>query len=167
MKRSESGYKLLLSYDVSVENMQEYYHFVLARYVPVMQALGLEMRDAWQTAYGSFPNRLIGFVTRDSAPMEHLLDNETWAALNEELSRHVSDIDYKVVRYREGFQCGDWRLENWRLEIGELEIDFCHELHEFYELGDGGALKHQLQTKKYLRPSASPAPGHPASGHLR
>src|SRR5690606_39996425 len=104
MKRSESGYKLLLSYDVSVENMQEYYHFVLGRYVPVMQALGLEMSDAWHTAYGSFPNRLIGFVTPDSATMEHLLANETWAALNEELSPIGSDFDYKVVRYREGFQ---------------------------------------------------------------
>jgi hypothetical protein len=104
MKESESGYKLLLSYDVSAEHMQEYYRFVLGRYVPVMQALGLEMSDAWHTAYGSFPNRLIGFVARDSATMEQLLANETWTALNEELARFVSDFDYKVVRYREGFQ---------------------------------------------------------------
>ena len=104
MKESTSGYKLLLSYDVSPEHMQEYYRFVLGRYVPVMQAMGLEMSDAWHTAYGNFPNRLIGFVAREKKTLEEILDNESWAALNEELQQFVSDFNYKVIPYREGFQ---------------------------------------------------------------
>lgn len=104
MKESTSGYKLLLSYDVSPEHMQEYYRFVLGRYVPVMQAMGLEMSDAWHTAYGNFPNRLIGFVAREKKTLEEVLDNESWAALNEELQQFVSDFNYKVIPYREGFQ---------------------------------------------------------------
>lgn len=104
MKDSESGYKLLLSYDVSAEQLQEYYRFVLGRYVPIMQAMGLEMSDAWHTAYGNFPNRLIGFVARDKETLQGILDNESWLSLNEELQQFVSDFNYKVVRYREGFQ---------------------------------------------------------------
>lgn len=104
MKESESGYKLLLSYDVGADQLQEYYRFVLGRYVPIMQAMGLEMSDAWHTAYGDFPNRLIGFVARDKETLQSILGNESWLSLNEELQQFVSDFDYKVVRYREGFQ---------------------------------------------------------------
>lgn len=104
MKESETGYKLLLSYEVSGEQLQEYYRFVLGRYVPIMQAMGLEMSDAWHTAYGSFPNRLIGFVARDKETLQAILGNESWLSLNEELRQFVTDFNYKVVPYREGFQ---------------------------------------------------------------
>ncbi|MDX1663481.1 MAG: hypothetical protein R3272_06785 [Candidatus Promineifilaceae bacterium] len=98
------GYKLLLSYDVSPEHMQEYYRFMLGRYVPVMQAMGLEMSDAWHTAYGSFPDRLIGFVTRDEETLQEVLSSDTWLSLNEELRQFVTDFQYKIIPYQEGFQ---------------------------------------------------------------
>lgn len=104
MKESASGYKLLLTYDVSAESLQEYYRFVLGRYVPVMQAMGLEMSDAWHTAYGELPNRLIGFVARDRETLERILDNDSWLALNEELQQFVASFEYKVVAYKERFQ---------------------------------------------------------------
>lgn len=104
MKDSASGYKLLLTYDVGAEQLQEYYRFVLGRYVPIMQAMGLEMSDAWHTAYGDFPNRLIGFVARDKETLQAILDNESWLALNEELQQFVTDFNYKVIPYREEFQ---------------------------------------------------------------
>lgn len=104
MRKSSSGYKLLLTYDVSADHLQEYYRFILGRYVPVMQAMGLEMSDAWHTAYGDFPNRLIGFMARDSETLERILYNESWFALNEELQQFVTHFQYKVIPYREGFQ---------------------------------------------------------------
>ncbi len=91
-------------YDVSPELLQEYYRFVLGRYVPVMQAMGLEMSDAWHTAYGDFPNRLLGFVARDTDTLQTILENESWQALNEELQQFVTGFSYKVIPYREGFQ---------------------------------------------------------------
>ena len=99
-----NGYKLLLSYDVGTDRMQEYYRFMLGRYVPVMQAMGMEMSDAWHTAYGDFPNRLVGFVARDEDTLKNVIENDSWAALNQELQRFVSDFNYKVIPYREGFQ---------------------------------------------------------------
>lgn len=104
MAEVPAGYKLLLTYEVSQEHMQEYYRFMLGRYVPMVQALGLEMSDAWHTAYGDFPNRLVGFVSRDKQTILDILENETWQALNDELQRFVSEFQYKIVPYREGFQ---------------------------------------------------------------
>ncbi len=104
MTEDNGGYKLLLKYDVGRDQLQEYYSFVLGRYVPVMQAMGLEMSDAWHTAYGDFPNRLIGFVARDKETLQSLLKNESWLSLNDELQQYVTDFSYKVIAYREGFQ---------------------------------------------------------------
>jgi hypothetical protein len=104
MSDATNGFKLLLSYHVSESRMQEYYRFMLGRYVPAMQAMGLEMSDAWHTAYGDFPNRLIGFVARDETVLDSVLENDTWAALNEEMRQYVTEFRYKVIPYREGFQ---------------------------------------------------------------
>ena len=104
MAEVEEGLKLLISYNIDLDNAQEYYEFVLGRYVPVMQALGLEMSEAWHTAFGDYPNRLIGFVTRDDAVMRDVLSGETWEELNDELREYVTEFDYKVIPYKLGFQ---------------------------------------------------------------
>ena len=97
-------HKLILSYDVDPRQLQEYYQFVMGSYLPMMQKRGIEMTEAWTMAYGEGPNRQIGFVARDRDTMLDLLESETWASLNEQLNAFVSDFDYKVVPYREGFQ---------------------------------------------------------------
>jgi hypothetical protein len=98
------GYKLLLSYEVRPEVMQEYYQFVMGRYVPVVQSMGLQMSEAWHTAYGDAPNRLIGFVCEEQETVRELLVSENWAELNEQLEQFVTDLSYKVIPYRGGFQ---------------------------------------------------------------
>jgi hypothetical protein len=104
MDKETGGVKLLLTYNVKQEEVQEYYQFVLGRYIPAVQALGLEMSEAWHTAYGESPNRLVGFVARDKETMNNLLADESWGALNEQLQRFVTHFHYKVIPYREGFQ---------------------------------------------------------------
>lgn len=98
------GYKLLLSYEIKEELLQEYYQFVMGRYVPALQAMGLQMSDAWQTAYGDAPGRLIGFVCEEQATITAVLNSENWAALSEQLAGFVTDYSYKVVPFRGGFQ---------------------------------------------------------------
>lgn len=98
------AYKLLLTYEVSEEHMQEYYRFMLGRYVPMIQGLGLEMSDAWHTAYGDSPNRLVAFVARERADIDKVLASSAWQSLTEELERFVTGFEYKVIPYREGFQ---------------------------------------------------------------
>ena len=104
MNQTTDGLKLLLSYNIGHTDTRAYYEFVLGRYIPVLQALGLEMSEAWHTAYGPYPSRLIGFVSRDSESLRELMAGEEWEALNEELSDHVSELDFKVIRYKLGFQ---------------------------------------------------------------
>jgi hypothetical protein len=98
------AYKLLLSYEVNAEQMQDYYQFMLGRYVPMLQGLGLEMSEAWHTAYGEQPNRLVGFVARERTAIEKVLASSTWESLTEELVQFVTGFSYKVIPYREGFQ---------------------------------------------------------------
>lgn len=104
MNEEVPGYKLLLTYEVKSEIAQEYRQFLLGSYVPSMNNLGLQMSEAWHTAYGDAPNRLIGFVCRDRDTIYDLLDNQTWLELNERLQEFVTDFSYKVVPYRGIFQ---------------------------------------------------------------
>lgn len=98
------AYKLILTYHVNDELMQDYYRFMLGRYVPMIQGLGLEMTDAWHTAYGDQPNRLVAFVAREHATIDKVLASAAWESLTEELERYVTGFRYKVIPYHEGFQ---------------------------------------------------------------
>lgn len=98
------GVKLLLSYEVGAESLQEYHQFVMGRYIPLMQKMGLQVSEAWHTAYGDQPNRLIGFVCENEQTMNDLLEDEQWTALNQQLEELVTDFSYKVIPYRGGFQ---------------------------------------------------------------
>jgi hypothetical protein len=84
--------------------MQAYYEFVLGRYIPLMQSMGLEMSEAWHTEYGNYPIRLIGFVARDEETMMKILDDESWEDLNDQLAEYVTDFSYKVIPYTVGFR---------------------------------------------------------------
>jgi hypothetical protein len=98
------GIKLLLTYDVLQERQQEYYQFVMGRYVPALQALGFQMSEAWHTAYGDSPDRLIGFVCRDKETLQKLLDSDLWPTLNDELEEFVTGFSFKILPYKGGFQ---------------------------------------------------------------
>ncbi len=104
MDEPDIGFKVLLSYEVKQETLQEYYQFVMNRYIPAMQTLGFQMSEAWHTAYGDAPNRLIGFVCRDRQTVDNLVDSEVWEEINEQLQDFVINFDYKVIPYRSGFQ---------------------------------------------------------------
>ncbi len=104
MNEDYPGLKLLLSYEVRPEAIQDYRQFVLQRYIPEMQGMGFQISEAWHTAYGDAPNRLIGFVCRDRATLDDLLASETWFTLNEQMATYVTDFSYKVVPYRGIFQ---------------------------------------------------------------
>lgn len=104
MDENGEGAKLLLSYNMNTEDLKAYYQFVLGQYIPAMQVFGLEMSEAWHTAYGDYPNRLVGFVAKDKKIMDQVLLSDAWHKLNEQLLEHVSDFSYKVVRYELGFQ---------------------------------------------------------------
>lgn len=97
-------YKLLLTYNMLDESIQEYYQFVLGRYIPVMRSLGWEMIEAWATSYGNGPDRTVAFVSRHDEDWQDLFENETWHALNHQLLKYITDFNFKVVPFRQTFQ---------------------------------------------------------------
>ena len=97
-------YKLILYYDVNPQTIQEYYKFIMSKYIPGIENQGLKMIEAWTTVWGNGPNRQIGFVTQEKESVELLLENEQWFDLNDTLHQFVTDFSYKVVPYRQGFQ---------------------------------------------------------------
>ena len=101
---ANDAWKLILTFDINPEDQQEYFKFMIGRYVPVVQSLGVEMSDAYHTAYGDHPHRLIVFVSPTRAALDDLLASETWAALNKQLATYITGLHYKVVPFKEEFQ---------------------------------------------------------------
>jgi hypothetical protein len=99
-----SAYRLIFTYNQIAEMQQEYFQFAMGTVLPVLQSEGMEVMDAWSTAYGDVPNRLLSFVSQDLDKMEAFLASDAWFQLREELDKYVTDFTYKIVPYREGFQ---------------------------------------------------------------
>lgn len=104
MDQIDNGLKLVMSYNIRPGDSQEYYQFVLGHYIPQLQSMGLEMSEAWHTAYGDYPNRLIVFVSQDQQTVWRVVNDLAWDELNDRLQQFVTDFDYKIIPYRIGFQ---------------------------------------------------------------
>lgn len=104
MTEQAIGYKLLVSYDVKPELLNEYRQFVLGQFIPFMGTMGLQISQAWHTAYGRAPNRLLEFVCRERDTVISLFQNEEWVTFHEQLEMFVEDLSYKVVPYKDRFQ---------------------------------------------------------------
>ena len=96
--------KLLIAYDVRVGRENAYRRFVLEEFLPQAQALGLMPSDAWHTAYGDYPSRLLGFVAEDLATVLTARETPKWRELIEKLESHTGKLSQRVVRLHGGFQ---------------------------------------------------------------
>lgn len=101
---TEARVKMLIAYDVLPELQQAYYEFVLGEMIPTAQSMGLQLSEAWHTAYGNYPIRLNGFVAKDRSALDRILATPEWQNLEEKLKRFVTDYTRKIIPYREGFQ---------------------------------------------------------------
>ena len=100
----QDNWKLILTYDIRPEMQQDYFKFMIGRYVPVVQSMGLEMTDAYHTAFGDHPHRLIVFVAPSRTVLDDLLASDTWSAVNEQLTDFIVDLRIKKVPFKEAFQ---------------------------------------------------------------
>ncbi len=96
--------KLLISYDIVTELQQEYAEFILRELIPKLQEMGLPMTEAWHTAYGNYPIRMAGFVAPNEEVMKRVLTSDEWKNLERRFKQFVTDLELKVVAYKEGFQ---------------------------------------------------------------
>jgi len=96
--------KLLITYDISEEVSNEYRQFILEKFLPKAQEMGLVIVGVWYTAYGEGPERHTELVTQDEDTMWQILHSPEWKELEEELKKYVISFGRKVVPYRQGFQ---------------------------------------------------------------
>jgi hypothetical protein len=96
--------KLLLTYNISPEQQEEYLNFMVNIFVPGLQRLGLVNSGVWHTAYGDYPARLLIFVADDRETMTKALGSKTWKDLETKLERFVKDYTRRVVPFQPGFQ---------------------------------------------------------------
>ena len=101
---AESRVKMLITYDVVPELQQAYYEFVLGEMVPTAQSMGLVLSEAWHTAYGNYPMRLIAFRAQDESVMHKVLHSDEWRAAKERLLKLVRDYEERMVVSRNPFQ---------------------------------------------------------------
>lgn len=96
--------KLLLSFNIRPGHENAYRRFVLEEFLPKAQELGLTPTDAWHTAYGRYPSRLIGFVADDLHSVHRALESDDWKSVMKRLEGYTGDMSRRVVKFRGGFQ---------------------------------------------------------------
>jgi hypothetical protein len=96
--------KLLIAYNIKPAQEEIYYRFMMGEFLPAAQGMGLVMVEGWHTAWGNYPQRLIGLVAESHSVLEQILDQEQWREMELKLGQYVTDYQRHVVPYRSGFQ---------------------------------------------------------------
>ena len=93
-----------MTWDISQENEQKYFEFIISEFIPGVQRLGFHPLDAWATLYGDYPQIQVGMIAVDIEDAQRMLDSVEWEALREKLFEYIDDFSYKIVPARSGFQ---------------------------------------------------------------
>ncbi len=96
--------KLLLSFDIRSGQENGYRRFVIEALLPEAQALGLTPADVWQTAYGDYPERLVGFAAESLDELQRIRASDEWRSLRNRLERFTQNLNERAVQLRGGFQ---------------------------------------------------------------
>jgi len=96
--------KLIMSWDITPNREREYFEFVVREFIPGVQHLGLELTDAWATAYGNQPQIMVGAVSHSRDQIRQVLRSEDWQSLNNKLMDYVLNYTQKIVEASGGFQ---------------------------------------------------------------
>lgn len=96
--------KVIMSWDIIPGREQEYFEFVVRRFMPGVQKLGMALSDAWVTIYGDHPQILVGAVVPDMQKAEKIIASSDWQNLNGRLLDYVQNYELKVAPLVGGFQ---------------------------------------------------------------
>ncbi len=96
--------KLIMTWDITPGREQEYFEFVVREFIPQVQQLGMELKDAWLTMYGDQPQIMATAQMEDLSAMQSILDTKEWQGLVNKLLDYVENYQYKIVPAKSGFQ---------------------------------------------------------------
>ena len=98
------GYKLLVTFNVSPQREMEYRRFMIQRWIPAMQRMGLEPGDVLHTMWGDYAVRMVVLYAKDLETITRTLTSDGWKRWCERLTERVEDCEYRVVRARPWLQ---------------------------------------------------------------
>ncbi len=96
--------KLIMTWDITPGREQEYFEFVVREFIPQVQQMGMELKDAWLTMYGDQPQIMASAQMADLPSMQGILDSKDWQGLINRLMDFVENYQYKIVPAKTGFQ---------------------------------------------------------------
>ncbi len=96
--------KLLMTWDIAVGQEEACFAFITQELPTAMQDAGLELTDAWFTAFGEWPQIRIGFVAPNLEMIQACLASEMWRKLKRQLMSYTRDYNEKVIVAKGGFQ---------------------------------------------------------------
>lgn len=96
--------KLIMTWDISADQEQDYFEFVVREFIPGVQRMGFELSDAWATVYGGSPQIMVTAVLPDPKEARQVLKSDEWRALHNHLQDYVKNYTQKIVTARGGFQ---------------------------------------------------------------
>ncbi len=96
--------KIIMTWDISPEREQEYFAFVVREFIPGVQRLGLELKDAWATVYGTRPQILVGALLPTVAKAHQIMRSSEWVSLHNQLEDYVINYTERIVEAHGGFQ---------------------------------------------------------------
>jgi hypothetical protein len=96
--------KVIMTWDIIPGQEQEYFEFVVRRFMPGVQKLGMALSDAWVTIYGEHPQILVGAVVPGLEKAEKIVSSDEWYRLNKRLLDYVENYELKVAPLEGGFQ---------------------------------------------------------------
>lgn len=96
--------KLIMTWDISSDQEQDYFEFVVREFIPGVQRMGFELSDAWATVYGSSPQILVSAMLPDAKEARQVMKSAEWRDLQTNLQNYVKNYKQKIVPARGGFQ---------------------------------------------------------------
>lgn len=96
--------KLIMTWDITPGREQEYFEFVVREFIPQVQQMGMELKDAWLTMYGDQPQIMASAQMTDLPAMQGVIDSNEWQGLINRLLDYVENYQYKIVPAKTGFQ---------------------------------------------------------------
>ena len=101
-------YKLMLFYDLSSQETEAYYQFVMTEMVPALHEMGLYIFRAFHTipgpSGGDHQMRQVEFVAENLGTIREVLESPKWQEYEQRLLTHAMNYNRKIVRFRQGFQ---------------------------------------------------------------
>ena len=96
--------KFIMQWDIDTDKESEYYDFIVNKYIPKIQQMGLGDIRFWYTTYGKCEQIQASGVVRDEAQAKKILQNKEWQALHQRLVELVDNYSQKLIPATKGFQ---------------------------------------------------------------